>query len=62
MRGNAVRNGSEVDMRDVCEKEKTPCRDGMVSLASAVEVGVPLFFAPALAFGDLLPLDFVVLA
>lgn len=49
-------------MRGVCEKEKTPCRDGMVSFASAVEVGVPLFPAPALALGDLLTLEGVVLA
>ena len=49
-------------MWNVCEKEKTPCRDGMVSLVSAVEVGVPLFLAPALALGDLLALDGVVLA
>ena len=60
--GNTTRNGSEVDMRNVCEKEKTPCRDGMVSLASAAEVGVPPFFAPALALGDLLALKGIVLA
>ena len=62
MRENTTENGSEVCVRGVCEKEKTPCRDGMVSLASAVEVGVPLFLASALACGDAFLLKGVVLA
>ena len=62
MRRNTTENGSEVCVRSVCEKEKTPCRDGMVSLALAAEVGVPLFLTPALALGDLLALKGVVLA
>lgn len=48
-------------MRYVCEKEKTPCRDGMVSFASAAEVSVPVFLTSAFAVLDACSHDSVVL-